>query len=279
MRYHACMFGPLGMSLTALGLYGAAEAFSIGHLRTNRDGYGQTATILLLLGFLVHFLALEVGGRATGTVPYQNLPGSLSLFAWMLAAAYGVLFLRHREGSTGPFLIPLVILFMAGSLVVYSSPTSQVIHDPRRSGSLFAMHVTLAILGYAALTLSFVLAQMYLLQTRQLHKHKLGLLFSRLPALDVLTRMHRTSVAMGALALAVASCLGMISAKRNWGTYWDPKVAFTLLLILVFVFTLIAPRLGWGGKKIAWTSIFGFVLLVFSYSVVNLFITAEHVFR
>ena len=53
----------------------------------------------------------------------------------------------------------------------------------------------------------------------------------------------------------------------------------TLLLILVFGFTLIAPRLGWGGKKIAWTSIAGFVLLVFSYSVVNLFITAEHVFR
>jgi ABC-type transport system involved in cytochrome c biogenesis permease subunit len=120
---------------------------------------------------------------------------------------------------------------------------------------------------------------MYLLQTRQLHKHKLGLLFSRLPALDVLTRMHRTSVAMGALALAVASCLGMIWAKQNWGTYWDPKVAFTLLLILVYAFTLVAPRLGWGGKKIAWTSIAGFVLLMFSYSIVNLFITVGHVFR
>ena len=267
------------MSLTALGLYGAAEAFSIGHLRTGREGYGWTATILLLLGFLVHFLALEVGGRAVGTVPYQNLPGSLSLFAWMLAAAYGILFLRHREGSTGPFLIPLVILFMAGSLLAPSSQGPHPPHDPMRSGSLYAMHVTLAILGSAGLTLSFVLAQMYLLQTRQLHKHKLGLLFSRLPALDVLTRLHRTSVAMGALALAVASCLGMIWAKRNWGTYWDPKVAFTLLLILVYAFTLIAPRLGWGGKKVAWTSIAGFVLLMFSYSIVNLFITAEHVFR
>lgn len=272
------MMGPLGMSLTALGLYGAAEAFSIAHLRSGRESYGRITTFLLLLGFLVHFLALEVGGRMAGTVPYQNLPGSLSLFAWMLAAAYGVLFLRHREGSTGPFLIPLVIVFMAGSLLTH---TSQVPHapDPMRSGSLFAMHVTLAILGYAGLTLSFVLAQMYLLQTRQLHKHKLGLLFSRLPALDVLTRLHRTSVALGALALAVASTLGLIWAKQNWGTYWDPKVAFTLLLILVYVFTLVAPRLGWGGKKIAWTSIAGFVLLMFSYSIVNLFITQGHVFR
>jgi ABC-type transport system involved in cytochrome c biogenesis permease subunit len=84
---------------------------------------------------------------------------------------------------------------------------------------------------------------------------------------------------MGALALAVASCLGMIWAKQNWGTYWDPKVAFTLLLILVYAFTLIAPRLGLGGKKIAWTSIAGFVLLMFSYSIVNLFITVGHVFR
>ena len=84
------------MSLTALGLYGAAEAFSIAHLRTGRESHGRITTFLLLLGFLVHFLALEVGGRTSGTVPYQNLPGSLSLFAWMLAAAYGILFLRHR---------------------------------------------------------------------------------------------------------------------------------------------------------------------------------------
>ena len=203
--YHSCMMGPLGMSLTALGLYVAAEAFSIGHLRTDRDGYGRMATLLLLLGFLVHFLALEVGGRAEGTVPYQNLPGSLSLFAWMLAAAYGILFLRHREGSTGPFLIPLVILFMAASLLVHSSQAPHAPRDPMRSGSLFAMHVTLAILGYAGFTLSFVLAQMYLLQTRQLHRHNLGLLFSRLPALDVLTRMHRTSVAMAMLIKASGS--------------------------------------------------------------------------
>jgi ABC-type transport system involved in cytochrome c biogenesis permease subunit len=271
--------GPLGMSLTALGLYGAAEVFSIAHLRTGRESHGRTTTFLLLLGFLVHFLALEVGGRIAGTVPYQNLPGSLSLFAWMLAAAYGILFLRHREGSTGPFLLPLVILFMAGSLLAHSSQVPHAPPDPMRSGALFAMHVTLAILGYAALTLSFVLAQMYLLQTRQLHRHKLGLLFSRLPALDVLTRLHRTSVALGVLALAVASCLGMIWAKRNWGTYWDPKVAFTLLLIAIYGFTLLAPRLGWGGKKVAWTSMAGFVLLMFSYSIVNLFITQGHAFR
>ncbi len=267
------------MSLTALGLYGAAEAFSIAHLRTGRESHGRITTFLLLLGFLVHFLALEVGGRTSGTVPYQNLPGSLSLFAWMLAAAYGILFLRHREGSTGPFLLPLVILFMAGSLLAGSGPAAPAVRDPMRSGSLFAMHVTLAILGYAGLTLSFVLAQMYLLQTRQLHKHKLGLLFSRLPALDVLTRLHRTSVALGIAALAVASALGLVWAKQNWGTYWDPKVAFTLLLILVYAFTLVAPRLGWGGKKVAWTSMAGFVLLMFSYSIVNLFITQGHVFR
>ncbi len=267
------------MSLTALGLYGAAEAFSIAHLRTGRESHGRVTTFLLLLGFLVHFVALEAGGRATGTVPYQNLPGSLSLFAWMLAAAYGVLFLRHREGSTGPFLIPLVIVFMAGSMLTHSHAAPSATPDPMRSGSLFAMHVTLAILGYAGLTLSFVLAQMYLLQTRQLHKHNLGLLFSRLPALDVLTRLHRTSVALGALALTVASVLGLVWARQNWGTYWDPKVAFTFLLILVYSFTLVAPRLGWGGKKIAWTSIAGFVLLMFSYSIVNLFITVGHAFR
>lgn len=266
------------MSLGALALYGAAEGFSIAHLRTGREGLGRAATALLALGFLLHYAGLHVGGRATGSVPYQNLPGSLSLFAWMLAAAYGVLFLRHREGSTGPFLLPLVILFMAASLLLHPT-AAHAAPDALRSGRLFAWHVTLAILGYAGLTLSFVLAQMYLLQERQLHTRKLGLLFSRLPALDVLTRLHRTSVKLGVLALSVATALGMIRAKTNWGSPWDAKVAVTLLLIGVYTATLVAPRFGVGGKRLAWTSIAGFVVLMFSYSVVNLFITSEHVFR
>jgi ABC-type transport system involved in cytochrome c biogenesis permease subunit len=266
------------LGTTALLLYLGAEAFSIAHLRKEKASLGILARSLLTLGFLVHFAALEIGGRLSHTVPYRDLATSMSLFAWMVAGSYGILRLRHRDRSTGPFLLPVAILFLAASLATHSTQPSAP--DPRLTGPLFAFHVTLAILGYAAFTLAFVLAQLYLIQIHQIHRRKLGVLFSRLPALDVLSRMHHTSIGIGVVAMTVATSLGILRAKQNWGTYWDPKVAVTFLLIGVYVFCLLAGRLlGWSGKRIALLSIAGYFLLLFSYTIVNLFITQEHVFH
>ncbi len=274
--------GPMVISLllggTALLLYLGAEAFSIANLRKEKAVFGLVAKALLTLGFAVHFAALEFGGRLTHTVPYRDLSASMSLFAWMVAGSYGIMRLRHREASTGPFLLPVAILFLGVSLLTH--PAQAPAADPKLSGALFAFHVTLAILGYAAFTLSFVLAQLYLIQVRQLHTRKLGLLFSRLPALDVLSRMHHTSIGIGVVAMTVASTLGLIWAKQNWGTYWDPKVAFTFLLIAIYVLCLLAGRfLRWSGKRVALLSIGGYMLMLFSFTIVNLFITQEHVFH
>jgi ABC-type transport system involved in cytochrome c biogenesis permease subunit len=265
------------MYAIALTSYMAAEGFSIAHMRKDRDLLGTITNVLLLVGFLAHFAGLQIGGRATHTVPYHDLASSMSLFAWMVVGSYGVLRLIHRESATGPFLIPVAIVFLSVSLLAPTSAPHP--SDPRFSGPLFAFHVTLAIFGYAALTLSFVLAQLYIIQTRQLHRRTFGLLFSRLPALDVIWRLHTTAVVHGVLALGAASTLGLIWAKKNWGTYWDAKVAFTFLMIGVYLFTLFARRLGLSSKKIAWVSVCGFLLLMFSYTIVNLFITSEHVFH
>lgn len=268
------------LSLLALLCYIAAEGFAVAHIRRDRPWLGLVTTALLLAGFLIHFAALSYGARAIHTVPYNTLAGSMSLFAWMLVGAYGVLLLIHREVSTGPFLIPLAILFMAVSLATTAAPAAVPVPPPAKlTGALFAWHVTIAIFGYATFTLAFVLAQLYLIQVRQLHRHKTGLLFSRLPALDVVWSLHRSAAVLGVAALSVATTLGLIWARRNWATFWDAKVAVTLLMIGVYLFTLLAPRLGLGGKRTAWVSIGGFCLLLFSYTVVNLFITTEHVFH
>lgn len=271
------LWGPMGLSALTLILYAAAEGASIAHLRTDRDSYGRATSWLLLVGFLVHWVALYAGARAAHSVPYHDLPASMSFFAWVVIGAYGILVLRHREGSTGPFLIPIALLFLGASL--FGSPAHELVKDPKRSGPLFAFHVTMAIVGYAALSLSFVLAQLYIIQNAQLRKHKLGLLFSRLPALDVLSRLHRTAVAIGVGALALATLLGLVWAKMNWNTYWDPKVLFTFLIIGLYLFTLFPRWIGWGGKKVALLSLTGFMFVLFSYTIVNLFISQEHTFR
>jgi ABC-type transport system involved in cytochrome c biogenesis permease subunit len=77
----------------------------------------------------------------------------------------------------------------------------------------------------------------------------------------------------------VAAVLGLIWAKINWGTFWDLKVLFTFLIIALYLFTLFPRWIGWGGKKIALLSVTGFMFVLFSYTIVNLFISHGHSFR
>ena len=84
-------------------------------------------------------------------VPYKTLGGSMSLFGWMLGLSYLALLFRHRERAVGPFLIPFVILFSTlGLLLPQAAPAAR----PDTQGTVFALHVTFAILGYAAFTFS-----------------------------------------------------------------------------------------------------------------------------
>lgn len=269
--------GPTELTIATLILYGAAEGLSIAHLRTDRPGQGHAATALLFGGFLVHFLALFLGARAIHAVPYRDLAHSLSFFAWLVTGAYGFLLLRHREGAAGPFLIPLSIFFLAISLLAHSH--APVAPDPARKGILFAYHVTVSLLGYAALTLSFVLAQLYLIQDKQIRRHRLGLLFSRLPALDVLARMHRTAVATGVGALGLGMVLGIVWARQHWASFLDPKLLATAGVLCIYGSTLLARRWGWGGRRVAQVSLAGFLTVLFSYSVVNLYLSQGHTFK
>ena len=265
------------LGLSALLCYCGAEAVAIAHLRRDRPRLGLATTGMLAAGFALHFVALQVRARTLHSVPYRDLPDSMSLFAWMIAGSYGLLLVLHRERSTGPFLIPLVIVFLSLSLLSHGHAA----RAPRRdlSGSLFAFHVTVAILAYAALTLAFVLALLYLFQSRQLQRRRSGLLFLQLPALDVLDRLQHTAIAVGVCALTLATVLGGVWARRTWGNVWDVKVLWTLLTIALYGFALAAGRFGWRGRKTAILSVVGFSVLLFSYTIVNLFFSQEHVYR
>jgi ABC-type transport system involved in cytochrome c biogenesis permease subunit len=264
------------LAVMAVLLYLVAEVLSIGHLVRRNPVFGRATTGFLVAGLLAQFAAMELRARALGTVPYRTLTGSMSLYAWMLGIAYLILALRHRERALGPFLIPLVVLFSAISILL---------HEPARPagpdfrGVVFAFHVTIAILAYAAFTLSFVLSVLYLIQNRQLQRRKTGLLFARLPSLDVIGRMNRTSVVVGVGALAIAVVLGATWADHVWGYIWDGKILWALLTLFVYALFLFLESHGWQGKRAAILSIAGFGLVLFSYTIANLFLVRMHTFR
>ncbi|MGE5275944.1 MAG: inner membrane protein YpjD [Acidobacteriota bacterium] len=258
----------------AVALYAGAEALSIVTLL--RPGARGLPPALLVVGLVLQFVDLHARARALGSVPYRTLAGSMSLFGWMLGIAYLALLFRHRERAIGPFLIPFVVVFSAVGLLI---PFRASPPKPETQGVLFALHVTLAILGYAAFTLSFVLSLLYLIQSRQIRRAKTGVLFARLPALEVIGRLNRTAVSIGLSSLFVSVLLGAIWASRVWKGVLDAKLGFALFTLLVYGLLLWMDRRGWKGQRVALLSIVGFGLVIFSYTFVNLYLSQAHTFR
>ena len=211
-------------------------------------------------------------------MPYDDLYGSMSLFAWLLGITYLGLELFHRRRSVGAFVTLLLVAWMAG--LGFITPGAPSVRVPAR-GPLFAFHVTLNTWAYSAFALSFVISLIYLAQDRLLRSRRLGAAFWRFPALDVLDRMARSSVYIGLIALVFGVGMGFVWEHRLRGTYsfGDPKVIVTITILGVYAAYLALSRNAqWRGARAALLCAMNFVIVMFSYTFVNLYLTKFHRF-
>ena len=255
--------------LLSMGLY-------LRFLNTGKDLTGRTATLLMFLGLVTHYLALLMRAKGTHTVPYHDLQGSMSLFGWLLAVTYLCLEIYHRQRTVGGFVLPIILaFFLSAYLVPDHTATPATAH-----GVVFALHVTLSILAYAAFALSCVLSLMYLAEERLLRIRRLGDVVWRLPPLELLERMSHTSVLVGLITITVGTALGFVAVDRLSGTqvyYFDPKYVVTLLVLAMYAaYFHLARTAAWRGARASKLCVFNFVLVVLSFTVVNIYFSQHH---
>ena len=261
--------------LLTLAAYVGSFAAYIGYLVAGHDWSGRLGSLLLAGGLVAHYFALLERARGLHTVPYHDLSGSMSLFGWLLALTYVSLELLHRQRSVGAFVLPFVLAFF---LFAQLSPPDRLAAPPA-TGVAFAFHVTLSILAYAAFGLSCVLSLIYLGEQRLLHEHRVGDVIWRLPSLDLLDRMSQSSVLVGLISIAIGTALGFVWVDRLTGKVWhyDPKYVVTLLVLVAYVFYLrLARNPSWRGARASQLCIFNFAIVIFSFTVVNLFFSHAH---
>src|SRR5882724_9428088 len=267
------------MNRIALILTAAAYLLSFScymrFLNTGRELIGRLGTLFLALGLVAHYFALLERSRGLHTVPYHDLYGSMSLFGWLLAVTYLGLELYHRQRSVGAFVLPSVLVFF---LAAHLAPADRL-PPPAIHGRVFAFHVTLSILAYAAFGLSFVLSLIFLGEERLLRRHKLGNMVWRLPPLELLERMSKSSVLVGLVSIAIGTALGFVWVDRLSSEYsfYDPKYVVTLLVLLLYVLYLrLAGTGAWRGARASRLCIFNFLIVVLSFTVVNLYLSHSH---
>jgi ABC-type uncharacterized transport system permease subunit len=264
----------LAILLTVLA-YVLSLGMYVRFLSTGRELTGRLGTLLLAVGLVTHYFALLERSRGLHTVPYHDLYGSMSLFGWLLALTYLGLELYHRQRSVGAFVLPFILVFF---LAAHLAPADRL-PPPSVHGASFAFHVTLSILAYAAFALSFVLSIIFLGEERLLRRHDLGNMVWRLPPLELLERMSRSSVLVGLVSIAIGTALGFVWVDRLAGehSFYDPKYVVTLLVVLLYVlYFRLARTAAWRGSRASKLCIFNFVVVVLSFTVVNLYLSHSH---
>lgn len=261
--------------LSTICAYAASWVLYIRFLGTGRKLTGRLGTAFLVVGLVAHYFALLERSRGLHTVPYHDLYGSMSLFGWLLALTYVALEFFHRQRAVGAFVLPFMLVFFTAA---HLAPADRLSATPAH-GAAFAFHVTLSILAYAAFALSFVLSLIFLVEERILRSRKLGEVVWRLPPLELLETMSRSSVLVGLVSITIGTILGFVWVDRLTGQFWhfDLKYVVTLLVLVLYAaYFHLARTTAWRGARASKLCIFNFSVVVLSFTVVNFYLSQHH---
>lgn len=254
-------------------IWAYAKAFFAGHLKAKK-----VKTPLLVGTLLAHLMYLLARTAAFEHPPITGIFEILSVIAFSIALAYLLLETTTKVRETGYFILNLPFFFqLVSSLFI----TDQTDVSSVLKSNLLGIHVSSALLGYAAIGISAMYGFLYLMMYHRIKSNRFGVIYERLPNLEVLERLSFAAAAIAFVFLTVAITVGLIWLPRAFPgfSYVDPKLIGTLLIWLVYGVGLVARRLaGWYGKRIVMLSILGFGFALISLTVINIFFSDFHKF-
>lgn len=238
----------------------------------------HAAPLALRTTVVFHFAALAAAAFRFGQFPAATVSQALSGVAFAVAAVYAFVEWHGKERATGFCMVSLVFLFqlLASALVRPNPPDRAIFHDP-----LFGLHVSLALLGYAAFVVAAAYGFLFLQLYDDLKHGRFSSFFGKLPPLATLERMLVGALTTGVISLTGAVATGIIWAHRLYHEAWvgDPKILFTLAIWVLYTAALLLRRLRrWQGRQMAWVALTGLLAILFSLVAINVFFTDFHGF-
>lgn len=229
------------------------------------------------LGLLI--VSLIARWQAVDHAPWSNMYEFTIAFGAGIAAFYVVFERAYGSGPgnrsvqlVGAVIYPVVLAMLAVAVAFFPSDVNPLV-PALQNTDLLAIHVGAMILAYAALSISFGAAVLYLAQGGDRNR------FSRLPKADALDDFAYKSVMVGFPLLAGGIALGAYWANSAWGRYWgwDPKETAALMTLLIYgIYLHMRGLRNWSGGRSAAILIVGFGAVIFTYFVVNLWVSGLH---
>lgn len=204
--------------------------------------------------------------------------------AWVVAAAYLWMSVRHEKSVFGFFLLPVVLMLIVVGLQYGNEGQFSI----RRAKSIWnSVHGASLLLGTAIVALGFVFGVVYLIQANRLKRKLLQSSKFRLPSLEWLQRSSELSLVFSTIALAIGLVSGIainlvnqaaakqagVDAAVQQGTIawsdpvvWSSGVLFLWLFSVSIFNTFYQPARQ--GRKVAYLVMASFLFLVLELVVV-----------
>lgn len=257
-----------GITHACFGLsYLVAFGLEVAQLYRPRSAWRIGGLVFGAAGLFAHTLYVTLH-QPTPAAPY----GSLLLLAWVLALFYLYGTVHYAKQAWAVFVLPVVIGLVGLSLALVSTANAAPPVDvpawltgPRFWG---AVHGTLILLASVGVSVGFLASVMYLMQARRLRKKLPPFGGVRMLSLERLETMNRRALNSAFPLLTVGLLVGGLqlrhehTASDNWLSL---KVLTTLGLWVVFTVLLYLRYAAHvPGRRLAWLSIFAFVLVLFA---------------
>ncbi|MBM2841064.1 MAG: Cytochrome biosis protein [Bacteroidetes bacterium] len=218
------------------------------------------------------------------TVVFDHLPVTtvfeiMTTLAFCIVIAYAYIEWKTKATNTGFFILLLAFIFQTASSLFIKDLLDIA---PILRSRLLGFHVSSALLGYTAISLSAVYGILYLMLYHEIKSSRFGRIYNRLPNLEMLEKMSHKAEVFGFIMLTIAICVGLFWLPRAFEdfSYWDPKLIGSLMIWALYAVGLSAKRkLGWQGKRTMILSVVAFAFVFLSMTVINLYLSGFHSFH
>ncbi|HTT22780.1 MAG TPA: cytochrome c biogenesis protein CcsA [Candidatus Sulfotelmatobacter sp.] len=208
----------------ALVFYAGAGALYLGFGVTGTESYIKFASLATWAGLIANTAAVAHRWYEAGHPPFASLYEMLLSFVWTLAALTLIAEKQYGVKVIGTVTMPVAIVGVVLMQLLRSEVRPLV---PALQSTWLHVHVTLAMLAYAACALSFALAMMFLIQDKL-----------------------KTENFLAATTMFTVGIYGAILTRfEGWGGFnviaWDPENKSEVFLAKNVRLYVTIPDLGW----------------------------------
>ncbi|HZB01095.1 MAG TPA: c-type cytochrome biogenesis protein CcsB [Actinomycetota bacterium] len=293
-------------------LYLGAMVLSFAYLAVRREGLRSAARVVAVAGAGANLVSIVARGVAADRVPWGNMFEYSTVLAFLVVAGTLVLVegVAKVRTLTG-FMLMFAVLTLAVAAMFFPVEPSPL--QPALNSYWIKIHVVAAIVGSSLFAIGGIATILFLVKDRS-ERRAITALRERAPApimggavdvdaphdllpdpedpgvassprrgiLPSAATLDRVAYRVIAFAFPIwtfAVIAGAIWAQEAWGRYWgwDPKETWSFVTWTIFAGYLHSrSTAGWKGRKAAWIAVAGFVSLLITYYVVNLWIVGLH---